>query len=552
MDPISLNLKVVVTLTIGFGLASILGYFSYRLKFTPILGYLLAGYFIGPFSPGYEADLQLAEQLAEVGVMLMMFGVGLHFKWQDLASVKHLAIPGAIGQTFVATVAAAFLIYYIGGSWEIGVLIGLAIGVASTVVLMRVLSDNNLLNTLQGHIAVGWLIVEDILTVIVLILLPTIVALLNGTSISLHEIAFSLLLIIAKLLLLGAIMFTLGRKLVSFALLKIAQTRSQELFTLSVLSLTFIIATGSAYLFGTSIALGAFIAGMVIGQTDVRHQASAYASPMKDAFVVIFFLSVGMLFNPQAIVEHFSLFLAVLFIILVIKPLTAFVIVILFRYPLAIALSIAIALAQIGEFSFILASEAARFNVFPDEGYDVIVACALITISINPLFFRWLHYLPTPKETPLPPLNNLMRGTSVAPKALVVGFGIIGQNVVKTLELNGFRTVIIDRNVDTIAKLTEEKREAIYGDAAYPNMLEIAKIQSARMLVITIPDLSTTLNIIQYAKQMKPEIKIVARAHFKTDKEVLNQAGVTYVCCEEEDVSESFNRYVSLLALARL
>lgn len=224
-----INLKVVVILTVGFGLASILGYFSYRLKFSPILGYLLAGYIIGPFSPGYEADLELAEQLAEVGVMLMMFGVGLHFKWQDLASVKRLAIPGAIGQTLVATVCAALFIHSIGGSWDVGVLIGLAIGVASTVVLVRVLADNNLLNTLQGHIAVGWLIVEDVLTVIVLILLPTIVAVLKGTSISVYEMSASLLWVLVKLSVLAGLIFTFGRKIISYALYKIAQTRSQEL-----------------------------------------------------------------------------------------------------------------------------------------------------------------------------------------------------------------------------------------------------------------------------------------------------------------------------------
>lgn len=552
MEPVSLNLKVVLILTIGFGLASILGYISYRLKFSPILGYLIAGYFIGPFFPGYVADLQLAEQLAEVGVMLMMFGVGLHFKWQDLASVKNIAIPGAIGQTLVATAASAFFVHSIGGSWETGVLIGLAIGVASTVVLVRVLFDNGLLGTLEGHIAVGWLIVEDVLTVIVLILLPTIVALLNGSSISLQEIFVSFTLVVFKLLILAALMFTLGRKMVSYALTLIARTRSQELFTLSVLALTFFIATGSAYLFGTSIALGAFIAGMVIGQTDVRHQASAYASPMKDAFVVIFFLSVGMLFNPQAILDNFSLFIIVLFIVLVIKPLTAFLIVILFRYPVAIALSIAFALAQIGEFSFILAEEAAKFHLFPDEAYDVIVACALLSISINSLLFKLLHYLPSPLFNLKPQgLREAWKAPeSQAPKALVVGFGSIGQGVVKTLEKSGYTTLIMDRNVDTIATLTEEKHEAIFGDAAYPNMLEMAKIESAKMLVITISDLSATLNIVRYARQIHPDIKIVARAHFKTDKEALSQAGIKYICCEEEDVGESFNRYVSLLALS--
>lgn len=552
MDPASINLKVVITLTIGFGLASILGYLSYRLKLSPILGYLVAGFLIGPFSPGFEADLELAEQLAEVGVMLMMFGVGLHFKWQDLVNVKSIAIPGALVQTFVATVSSTLLVHYIGGSWETGVLIGLAIGVASTVVLMRVLADNNLLNTLQGHIAVGWLIVEDILTVAVLILLPTIVALLKGTDVSFQEIAFSFFIMVFKLLILGVFMFTLGRKVVSYALLKIARTRSQELFTLGVLALTFFIATGSALLFGASIALGAFIAGMVIGQTDVRHQASAYASPLKNAFVVVFFLSVGMIFNPHAIVEHFYLFLSVLFVVLIIKPLTAFVIVVLYRYPVSIALSISFALAQIGEFSFILAEEATSYHLFSNEAYDVIVACAIVSISINPLFFKLIEPMGRMfgKKRQRHILDIIKKTPSTVPKAIVVGYGVIGQNVVKTLEQSGYESVVMDRNIDTITQLREQKREAIYGDASYPNMLEMGNLESARMLVITIPDITTTLDIVQYAKYVKPDIKIIARAHFETDRDLLLKAGVKYVCCEEEDVSQTFNRYTSLLALA--
>lgn len=543
MEPLSLNLKVVVILTMGFGLASILGYISYRLKFSPILGYLIAGYIIGPFFPGYVADMHLAEQLAEVGVMLMMFGVGLHFKWQDLASVKKIAIPGAILQTFIATVAAAYLVHSMGGSWEMGVLIGLAIGVASTVVLVRVLTDFGLLNTLQGHIAVGWLIVEDVLTVVVLILLPTITDLLKGSVVSFQEISITLTIIILKLLLLAAFMFTLGRKLVSYALLLVARTRSQELFTLSILALTFFIATGSAYLFGTSIALGAFIAGMVIGQTDVRHQAAVNSSTMKDAFVVIFFLSVGMLFNPYAIVEHFSLFLIVLSIVLIVKPLTAFLIVILFRYPLSIAITIAIALAQIGEFSFILAEEAAKFKMFPDEAFDVIVACALISISINPLLFKLLPYLPISLGK-IVPQKRAKKDLSLSPRALIIGFGMVGQNVVKTLKKKGFKTLIIDSNVDTITELLENQEEAIFGDASHPHLLDMAKLEKTKLLVITIPNLDSTLAIIQFAKEINPFITIIARAHLTTDKVSLRRAGVHYICCDEEEVTASFNQSI--------
>jgi CPA2 family monovalent cation:H+ antiporter-2 len=545
----NLNLKIVVILTIGFALASLLGYIAQRLKLSPILGYLLAGYMIGPYFPGFVADLEVAEQLAEVGVMLMMFGVGLHFKWQDLASVKNIAIPGAIGQTLMTATVAAFVLYSIGGSWEGGVMIGLAIGVASTVVLVRVLSDHNLLNTLEGHIAVGWLIVEDILTVAVLILLPTIVALLTGVSVSMQEILVSMVLVLVKFILLATIMFTFGRKLVSYVLLKIAQTRSQELFMLTILALIFVIATGSALVFGTSIALGAFIAGMVIGQTDVRHQASAYASPMKDTFVVIFFLSVGMLFNPVAIVNNFSLFLSVLLIILVVKPLTAFLITLLLRYPVAIALTIAIALAQIGEFSFILAEEAAKFNVFPDEGYDVIVACALISISLNPLLFKILDYLKPYIEEKESTLMQQTIKTMPKPaiKALIVGFGAIGQEAVDILEKKNVRTVILDRNVDIVTQLIAEHREAVYGEATYPSMLEMAQLKSASLLIITITDLATTLKIIEYAREIHPDMIIIVRAQNLADKDTLMQAGVKIICCDEEEINQAFRRVISQL-----
>ena len=283
-------------------------------------------------------------------------------------------------------------VHYLWGSWQIGVIMGLSIGVASTVVLVRVLENNNLLNTLQGHIAVGWLIVEDMLTVAVLVLLPMIVAILNGTTVSFLELLEAMGVMLLKFIVLVVLMFTLGRRFVSFALFKIAQTRSPELFTLAVLALTCLIATGSAIIFGTSIALGAFIAGMVIGQTDVSHQASAYSSPMKDAFVVIFFLSVGMLFNPVGIWDNFSLFIGLLAIVLIVKPLAAYVITVLMRYPKMVGTTIALALAQIGEFSFILAEEAGRYNIFPDEGYDAIVPCAIVTISINPLLFKIMNY----------------------------------------------------------------------------------------------------------------------------------------------------------------
>jgi CPA2 family monovalent cation:H+ antiporter-2 len=547
MTPDSYNLKIVLILTIGFSLASIFGYISQRIKLSPILGYLLAGYVIGPFFPGFVADLVISEQLAEIGVILMMFGVGLHFKWKDLVSVRHIAIPGAIGQTLVASISATILIHLIGWSWEAGVIIGLSIGVASTVVLVRVLSDQQLLDTRQGHIAVGWLIVEDILTVIVLILLPTIVALLKGTYVSGQEIALTLAMTALKLLVLAAGMFTVGRRVVAYILFKVAHTRSSELFTLTILALTFFIATGSSLLFGASIALGAFIAGMVIGQTDVRHQASAHASSMKDAFVVIFFLSVGMLFNPSAIVENFPLFVSVLAVILLFKPLAAFLIVLFLRQTFETALTIAIALAQIGEFSFILAEEAIKFDVLPDEGFDIIVACALISISINPLLFKVLDYLKrhVKKNEVIIERHENVKAASGAPKAVVIGFGLIGKQVVQTLEKVGFTPLIIDHNIDTVAKLMVENREVVYGDASMPAMLAISQLESARLLVVTTPDVKVTLKIIQTARLIHPKIAIMARVRYVEDQRLLGELGVNVMCCDEEEVGKAFTQALS-------
>lgn len=334
------NLQIVLILTFGFALASLLAFIAQRLRLPALLGYMLAGYVIGPYSPGFVADVAISEQLAEIGVILMLFGVGLHFRVEDLIGVKNIALPGAIAQTFFAAATGFLIVFSLGWTFDSSLIIGLSIGVASTVVLVRILTDNNILNTNKGHIAVGWLVVEDIFTVIILILLPTFAAFTSGKDISLMSFAGILLLLAFKFLVLGLFMFKWGHVIVGFLLTHIARLRSQELFTLTILALVFVIAVGSTALFGTSIALGAFIAGMVIGKTNVRHQAAANALPLKDIFVVIFFLSVGMLFNPAAISLNFPLFIGVLAVILLIKPLVAFLITIILGYSLNIALTL--------------------------------------------------------------------------------------------------------------------------------------------------------------------------------------------------------------------
>lgn len=535
----SYNLKIVLILTVGFALASVLGYFTQRIKLSPLLGYLLAGYVIGPYSPGFVADSQLAEQLAEIGVILMMFGVGMHFKWQDLINVKGIAIPGAIIQTTVSAVIGAALVYFLGWSIESGIIIGLSIGVASTVVLVRVLTDNNILHTPQGHIAVGWLIVEDILTVLVLLMLPVLAVVKSGAEIPMQDLTFKVMTILFKFIFLVGLMFTLGRRFVKYVLFHVARTRSHELFTLTMLALIFVIATGSALIFGTSIALGAFIAGMVIGQTDVKHQASANALPLKDVFVVLFFLSVGMIFNPQAIHDNFQLFIGILAIILLVKPLTAFLIVKVLGYSTHTGITVSIALAQIGEFSFILAEEAMRLKLLPDDGYDLIVACAIVSISLNPLLFSGAERL-------WRRLEKKMQSVSVGPrnepifkkirKAIIVGFGPVGKSTANLLEKIGYSVTIIERNIDTVAKLKEEKKRAVYGDATSSDILESAQIDDANLLVLTVPDKTIAVSIINIARQMHPKIEILTRVVYVSDEQFFRSLNVHLISSEEETI----------------
>jgi CPA2 family monovalent cation:H+ antiporter-2 len=390
MELDSYKLQIVLILTVGLGLASLLGYLTYRLRLSPILGYLLAGYLIGPYSPGFVADSETAEKLAEIGVILMMFGVGLNFKIEELISVKNIAIPGAFLQTLFTALITTWLVTLAGWPFETGLLMGLGIGVASTVVLVRMLEDNNLFKSQEGHIAIGWTIVEDMITVGLLILIPDMLPILRGESGSLMSSVGSIVLMLLKVLFLAIGMFTVGQKIVTAALSKISSTQSHELFTVTILAMTFLIATGSSFFFGTSIALGSFIAGMVIGQTNLRQQAATHSMAIKDAFVVIFFLSVGMIFNPMAMIEHPLLFLSTLSAVLLIKPLIASALLLLFKYPKHTALIVGIALAQIGEFSFILSEEALKYKLIPDESYDVIVASALISIGINPILFKLL------------------------------------------------------------------------------------------------------------------------------------------------------------------
>jgi CPA2 family monovalent cation:H+ antiporter-2 len=530
------NVQIVTILAVGFALASIFGFFTQRAKLSPILGYLIAGYLIGPYSPGFVADTHIAEQLAEIGVILMMFGVGLHLKWQELVSVKNIAIPGAIIQTAVTTIAGAFLIQSYGWSLEAGIVIGLSIGVASTVVMIRILSENKLINTSQGHISIGWLIVEDILTVIALLVLPALADSVQGDAVSITNLAWQITVAVTKCVFLVIIMLFGGFKVVSYIFKNVARTKSNELFTLTILALIFVIATGSALIFGTSIALGAFIAGMVIGQTEVRHQASANALPLKDAFAVIFFLSVGMLFNPFEIFSNLYLFIGLMIIILVLKPLIAYLIVVYLGKPVQTALIVAFALAQVGEFSFILSEEALKLKILPDDGFDIIVACALISIAINPILFKLCLRFGKNLDKRIQEKAHIAfnQQISLSKQAVIVGFGPIGQEAARILEQMGVEPVVVDTNVDTITSQKDKNKEAVFGDATIDHILKAANLEEARLLVITTPEIATTLQIIKTSRELNPKIRIIARILYTIDKKKLNGFNVSTVCDEEE------------------
>lgn len=390
MEIAPFNSSVVIILTAGFFFATLLGVLTLKAKLSPIPGYLIAGYIIGPYSPGFIADVHIAEQLAEIGVILMMFNVGLHIHMQELLDVKRIAIPGAIFQILVSATAGIFLIHLIGWPITSGVIFGIAISVASTMILVKMLTDHNLLKTDKGHISVGWLIVEDLITILFLLLIPILATLTTMNDMDWMTVAKAILSAFGYFLLLVLIMATIGKKYVEWVLNFILKSKSKELLTLAVLSLIFQIAIGAALFFGTSIALGAFIAGLVMGQMSCREEIAKNSESLKDVFCIIFFLAIGMLFNPLALISNMSLLIGALLIILILKPLAAFVIIYLFKYPIKTALLVAIALAQIGEFSFIVAEEASRMRLLPDEGYDIIVGAALISISLNPILFNQL------------------------------------------------------------------------------------------------------------------------------------------------------------------
>lgn len=525
------NIELILTLTSGLAAALVFGYLTERIRLSPIVGYLLAGIAIGPFTPGYVANAAIAEQFAEVGVILLMFGVGIHFDLKDLFAVRKVAVPGALVQSAVATVLGIGVTQLFGWDLQSGIVFGIAISVASTVVLLRVLADNNELQTPAGHVAVGWLLVEDVLTVIALVLLPLVVGPAAGLA-SADGVAWPLAKAVLKI---GALcLFTLlvGTWVIPKLLTHIAKSRSRELFTLAVLVIALGIAVGSAKLFGASMALGAFLAGMVVGQSDFSARAASEALPLRDAFAVLFFVAMGMLFDPTQLLDHLPLTLATLGVVMIGKPLAALAVVFALRYPVRTAVAVAIALAQVGEFSFMVAALGRQIQVLPPEATQALVAASIVSITLNPLLFKLVGPLSRRFSKPVSPQTADPQNDASDDHVIVVGYGPVGRHVVRLLQEQNLVPTVIDMNLETVRMLRASGVRAIYGDASQREILETAGIGRAGGLVFAsnAPPLDTVRN----AALLNEKIAIMTRTTYLQEAPALRAVGATVIVSEAE------------------
>jgi len=542
---------LLLTLTFSLTAALIFGFITQRLRLSPIVGYLLAGLIVGPYTPGFVADRTVANEFAEIGIILMMFGVGLHFHLKDLLAVRNVAIPGAIVQSAVATILGAVAGHELGWTWGASVVFGLALSVASTVMLTRVLVDNRALQTLTGRIAVGWLVVEDIFTVVVLVLLTPIFS--ASTDVSIPGIVAATLV---KLAVLVAFAFIIGGRVIPRLLTGVAATQSRELFTLAVLILALGIAVGSAMGFGVSMALGAFLAGMIVGQSEFSFRAASEALPMRDAFSVLFFVSVGMLLDPKALMASPVLLLISVCVVLIGKPLAAFAIVVLMGYGSRVALGVSVALSQIGEFSLILATVGQQLNILPESAANTIIATTIVSLTLNPIQYKTIDWM----EATLANWPSLWRsfnpksqapgnvqadpGKGEAFRAVVVGYGPIGQTVSRLLHDGGIEPVIIETNLNTAHRAQGEGRRAIYGDAAHPDVLEAAGIDSAVALVLSASTTEQTAEIIRIARKTNPALRIIARANYLREADAMRTAGAEAVFAGEGEVALAMTEHI--------
>ncbi|WP_090709568.1 MULTISPECIES: YbaL family putative K(+) efflux transporter [unclassified Beijerinckia] len=566
---------LIATIVAGLGLAFIFGLLAQRFKLPPIAGYLLAGVVIGPFTPGYVANQQLATELAELGVILLMFGVGLHFSLKDLLSVRAIALPGAIGQILAATLIGMGLAYTLGWSVGAGLVFGLALSVASTVVLLKALQDRRLIETERGRIAVGWLIVEDLVMVLTLVLLPPLAGLLGGhPAASANEAGLAAWLGVTtlggKLALTGvkvaafvALMLIVGRKVIPWILHYVAHTGSRELFRLSVLAIALGVAFGSAELFGVSFALGAFFAGMVLAESQLSTQAARETLPLRDAFAVLFFVSVGMLFNPQVLLDQPLAVIGTFLTIVVGKSVAAYLIVRAFGYSKNVALTISASLAQIGEFSFILIVLGAQLAIVPGIARDLVVAGALMSIFVNPLLFMWLDRYtqnedklakpeaqPAPVAQPPAPKVPEEKPTELTGHAILVGHGRVGRRISSALREKGVPFLVIEEEPSQVAELTKAGIETFVGPAGEKPLLERINLPGARWLLSAIPDPFEAGHLIEHARTVNPAIRVIARAHSQEAVDHLRGLGAHKIIVGEDEIANGMIADVLLPAPA--
>ncbi len=544
---------LIATIAAAFVFAFAFGMVASWLRLPPLVGYLLAGVMMGPFTPGFVGDLSLAAQLAEIGVILLMFGVGLHFSIPDLLSVRRIAVPGAIGQILVATLMGAWLAYSWGWSLAAGLVFGLSLSVASTVVLLRALEQQGKLHTPVGRIAVGWLIVEDLVMVLALVLIPALAEAFSSSgeqATSTMALLKTLGITLAKVVMFVALALVVGVRAVPWLLTRVARTGSRELFTLGVLAVALGIAFGSAALFGVSFALGAFFAGVIMSESDLSHRAAERSLPLQDAFAVLFFVSVGMLFDPSIIVRAPLQLLGVMAIIVVGKSLAAFVIVVLFRFPLGTALTVSGSLAQIGEFSFILAAMGIALNLLPADGRDLILAGALLSITLNPLFFaiqprveRWMRAqsrLAAWIEGRVRPdgLNDAAV-PAMHDHVIVIGHGRVGGAITPVLGRANQSYVVIERDRTRYDSLQKRGIVSLFGDVTEPGVLDAAGIATARVLLVATAESFQTRSAVQEARKVNPQIVIIVRTHSEVDRIALGQDGADHVLVGERELART-------------
>jgi CPA2 family monovalent cation:H+ antiporter-2 len=553
------NVSLISTIAAGFGLAIVLGFLASRLRMPPLVGYLLAGIAIGPATPGFVADIDLAGQLAEIGVMLLMFGVGLHFSMKDLLAVKRIAVPGAVVQIMVATALGYGLARWWGWSSGAALVFGLALSVASTVVLLRALEARGQLETANGSIAVGWLVVEDLVMVLVLVLLPPLAGLLDpqaGGEATVRPERSDLLATVGwtltKVAAFIALMLVVGRRIFPRLLWAVAGTGSRELFTLCVVAVAVGVAYGSAALFDVSFALGAFFAGMMMRESQYAHRAADESLPLRDAFSVLFFVSVGMLFDPQVILQQPLKVLAVVAIIVLGKTLAAIALVLAFRYPLNTALIVGASLAQIGEFSFILAGLGKALGLLPAEGQSLILAGALISIALNTLLFAavepakawilrksaWARRMEL-RDDPLAELPASTDEAKLSGQVVLVGYGRVGRQVAEALQARGLHVVVAEQEREAVEALRARGMPAVVGDASEPAVLIQAHIARAALLVIAGGDSLQARQMVETARQLNPDLRVLLRAHNEEEARLLREAALGEVFVAEACLAQA-------------